>query len=199
MFNGIIYHQGIIKKIKKSARYVSGSLVLEIASDIKLKKTDIGESVCCDGVCLTLIRINKKTFSFYLSKETIKRSNFRYAKIGKIINMEKSLLYGQKISGHYVQGHVDTTAKVKSIDIIDKSWIIKLGLENEKLYKFLVEKASISINGVSLTISKVSKNYFEINVIPHTLKLTNLRKLKPKNILNIELDIFSKYILKLSN
>tara|TARA_B100001564_G_scaffold229326_1_gene193500 strand:- start:133 stop:732 length:600 start_codon:yes stop_codon:yes gene_type:complete len=199
MFNGIVYNQGIIKKIKKSSRYVSGSLVLEIASNIKFKKTDIGESVSCDGVCLTLIRINKKTFSFYLSKETIKRSNFKYAKIGKIINIEKSILHGQKISGHYVQGHVDTTAKVKSINIIDKSWLIKLGLENKKLYKYLIEKASISINGVSLTISKVSKKYFEINVIPHTLKLTNLRKLKPKNIVNIELDIFSKYILKLSN
>ena len=199
MFNGIVYNQGIIKKIKKSSRYVSGSLVLEIASNIKFKKTDIGESVSCDGVCLTLIRINKKTFSFYLSKETIKRSNFKYAKIGKIINIEKSILHGQKISGHYVQGHVDTTAKVKSINIIDKSWLIKLGLENKKLYKYLIEKASISINGVSLTFSKVSKKYFEINVIPHTLKLTNLRKLKPKNIVNIELDIFSKYILKLSN
>jgi len=199
MFNGIVYNQGIIKKIKKSSRYVSGSLVLEIASNIKFKKTDIGESVSCDGVCLTLIRINKKTFSFYLSKETIKRSNFKYAKIGKIINIEKSILHGQKISGHYVQGHVDTTAKVKSINIIDKSWLIKLELENKKLYKYLIEKASISINGVSLTISKVSKKYFEINVIPHTLKLTNLRKLKPKNIVNIELDIFSKYVLKLSN
>ena len=199
MFNGIVYNQGIIKRIKRSSRYVSGSLVLEIASNIRFKKTDIGESVSCDGVCLTLIRINKKTFSFYLSKETIKRSNFKYAKIGKIINIEKSILHGQKISGHYVQGHVDTTAKVKSINIIDKSWLIKLGLENKKLYKYLIEKASISINGVSLTISKVSKKYFEINVIPHTLKLTNLRKLKPKNIVNIELDIFSKYVLKLSN
>ena len=198
MFNGIVYNQGIIKKIKKSSRYISGSLVLEIASNIKFKKTDIGESVSCDGVCLTLIRINKKTFSFYLSKETIKRSNFKYAKIGKVINIEKSILHGQKISGHYVQGHVDTTAKVKSINIIEKTWIIKLGLENKKLYKYLIEKASISINGVSLTISKVSKKYFEINVIPHTLKLTNLRKLKPKNIVNIELDIFSKYVLKLS-
>ena len=199
MFNGIVYNQGIIKKIKRSSRYVSGSLVLEIASNIRFKKTDIGESVSCDGVCLTLIRINKKTFSFYLSKETIKRSNFKYAKIGKIINIEKSILHGQKISGHYVQGHVDTTAKVKSINIIDKSWLIKLELDNKKLYKYLIDKASISINGVSLTISKVSKKYFEINVIPHTLKLTNLRKLKPKNIVNIELDIFSKYILKLSN
>ena len=198
MFSGIIYNQGIIKSIKKNSKYVSGSLVIEIASSIKFKKFNIGESVCCDGVCLTLIRIKKKSFLFYLSKETLKRSNFKYAKIGKYINIEKSLIHGQKISGHYVQGHVDSTAKIKNIVLADKSWIIKLELENKKLYKYLIEKASIAINGVSLTLSKVVKGYFEINVIPHTLKLTNLRNLKTKDIVNIELDIFGKYILKLS-
>ena len=198
MFNGIIYHQGIIKNIKKSPRYISGSSVIEMTSNINFKKTDIGESVSCNGVCLTLIRIKKKSFLFYLSKETLKRSNFKFMKVGKSINIEKSLTHGQKISGHYVQGHVDTTAKVKRIILVDKSWVIKLELENKKLYKFLIEKASITINGVSLTISKVAKKYFEISVIPHTLKLTNLKNLKTKDIVNIELDIFGKYILKLS-
>ncbi len=199
MFNGIIYNKGIVKSIRRNPKYVSGSLVIEISSDIKFKNSDIGESVCCDGVCLTLIRIKKKSFLFYLSKETLKRSNFKFAKIGKQINIEKSLLNGQKISGHYVQGHVDSTAKVKKISIVDKTWIIKLKLENRKLHKYLVEKASISINGVSLTISKVLKEFFEINVIPHTLKLTNLKNLKTKDVVNVELDIFGKYIMKLSN
>ncbi len=198
MFNGIIYNKGTIKSIRKSSRYVSGSRVIEISSNIKFKNSDIGESVSCDGVCLTLIRIKKKSFLFYLSKETIKRSNFKYAKIGKDINIEKSLSHGQKVSGHYVQGHVDTTAKVNKIDIIEKSWIVKLKLKDKSLYKFLVEKASITVNGVSLTISKVTNKYFEINIIPHTLKLTNLINLKKENIVNIELDIFSKYIFKIS-
>ena len=198
MFNGIIYNQGIIKDIKKSARYVSGSLVIEVSSDIKFKKTDIGESVCCDGVCLTLIRIKKKSFLFYLSKETLKRSNFKYSKIGNYINIEKSLLKGQKVSGHYVQGHVDSTAKVKKISFSDKTWVIKFELLNKKLHKYLIEKASIAINGVSLTISNVANQCFEVNVIPHTLKLTNLKRLKSNNVVNVELDIFGKYILKLS-
>ena len=198
MFNGIIYNKGIIKSIRRNPKYISGSLVIEIASNIKFKKSDIGESVCCDGVCLTLIRIKQRSFLFYLSKETLKRSNFKYAKIGKHINIEKSLLQGQKISGHYVQGHVDSTAKIKKISIVDKTWIIKLKLENKKLNKYLIEKASISINGVSLTISKVVRGFFEINVIPHTLKLTNLNSLKNKDIVNVELDIFGKYIIKLS-
>ena len=196
MFNGIIYKQGTIISIRRSARYVRGSLVLEIQSDIKFKKNDIGESVCCDGVCLTLIKIRKKSFLFYLSKETIKRSNFKYAKVGKVLNLEKSLLHGQKISGHYVQGHVDTTAIVKNINIIQKSWVIKLELFNKNLYGSLIEKASISINGVSLTISKVHRDYFLINVIPHTLKLTNLKNLKRSDVVNVEIDIFSKYIAK---
>ena len=89
MFNGIVYNQGIIKSIKKSSRYVKGSLVIEISSNISFKKTDVGESVSCDGVCLTLIKILKKSFLFYLSKETLKRSNFKNTKIGKFINIEK--------------------------------------------------------------------------------------------------------------
>ncbi len=197
MFNGIIYKQGIIKSIRKSPRYVKGSLVIEIKSDIKFNKKDVGESVSCDGVCLTLVRIKNNSFLFYLSKETITRSNFRYSRVGKIVNLEKSLLHGQKISGHYVQGHVDTTASVENISIVEKTWIIKLKLTKRVHHKSLVEKASISINGVSLTISKINTNTFQINVIPHTLKLTNLKNLKHKDIVNVEIDIFSKYISKI--
>ena len=113
--------------------------------------------------------------------------------------MEKSLLYGQNISGHFLQGHVDGTAKIVKISFVDKTWLIRFKLSDNKLKKFLAEKASISIDGVSLTISKVNKNFFEINVIPHTLKLTNLKNLKQNNLVNVELDILSKYIYKYSN
>ena len=197
MFNGIIYNQGIIKAIKRSPKYVKGSLVIEVSSNIRFKKSDIGESVCCDGVCLTLIRIKKKSFLFYLSKETLKRSNFKFVKIGKSINIEKSLTHGQKVSGHYVQGHVDTTGKIKSISIIDKSWNIKVSIPN-KFKKYIISKGSISINGVSLTISSIIKEGFVLTIIPHTLKLTNLINLKPNNLVNLEFDIFSKYLINLN-
>ena len=197
MFNGIIYNQGIIKVIKRSPKYVKGSLVIEVSSNIKFKKSDIGESVCCDGVCLTLIRIKKKSFLFYLSKETLKRSNFKFVKIGKSINIEKSLTHGQKVSGHYVQGHVDTTGKIKSISIIDKSWNIKVSIPS-KFKKYIISKGSISINGVSLTISSIIKEGFVLTIIPHTLKLTNLINLKPNNLVNLEFDIFSKYLINLN-
>ena len=196
MFNGIVYNQGLIKSLRKNPKYVNGSLVVEIVSDISFKKKDIGESVCCNGVCLTLIRIKKKSFLFYLSKETLKRSIFKIAKVGKIINIEKSLHYGKKISGHYVQGHVDTTSTVKSIKIIDRSWYISFKLEN-KYKKFVIEKGSVSINGVSLTISKINSNSFEVTIIPHTLKLTNLRNLKKGDLANVEFDIFNKYLINL--
>jgi len=196
MFNGIIYHQGQIKDIKRNSKYVLGSLVIEVSSNIKFKKENKGESVCCDGVCLTLIEIRKKSFFFYLSKETLKRSNFKKAKIGKYINIEKSISHGKKISGHYIQGHVDTTSTVNKIKIIDKSWIINFNLE-KKFKDLIVEKGSISINGISLTISKVKKNGFETTVIPHTLKLTNLINFKKGDVANIEFDIFAKYLFNL--
>tara|TARA_B100000945_G_scaffold11244_1_gene8852 strand:+ start:642 stop:1238 length:597 start_codon:yes stop_codon:yes gene_type:complete len=193
MFNGIVYNQGVIKSIKKSTKYVRGSLVIEVVSDISFKKTDIGESVCCDGVCLTLIRIKKKSFLFYLSKETLNRSNFKNIKVGKYINIEKSLYHGKKISGHYIQGHVDTTANVKNIKIIDRSWNVVFNLKN-KHKNLIVEKGSISINGVSLTVSKVTPSSFQITIIPHTLKLTNLINLKKGHIVNIEFDLIGKYL-----
>ena len=198
MFNGIVYNQGLIKSIKKNPKYVNGSRVIEITSNISFNKTDIGESVSCDGVCLTLIRIKKKSFLFYLSKETLKRSNFKNAKIGKYINIEKSLHYGKKISGHYVQGHVDTTSIVKSIKIIDRSWNVVFGIK-KKYKKFIVEKGSISINGVSLTISKIRFNSFQITIIPHTLKLTNLIKLKKGDKVNVEFDMIGKYLNNIYN
>jgi riboflavin synthase len=169
MFNGIVYNQGTIKSLRRNPKYVRGSLVIEVASNIKFKKTDIGESVSCDGVCLTLIRIKKSSF------------------------IEKSLYHGKKISGHYVQGHVDTTASVKSIKIIDRSWYVNFSL-NKKYKNFIVEKGSISINGVSLTVSKVKKNSFQITIIPHTLRLTNLVKLKKGDKVNVEFDIVGKYL-----
>tara|TARA_B100000575_G_C23104912_1_gene637683 strand:+ start:573 stop:1160 length:588 start_codon:yes stop_codon:yes gene_type:complete len=192
MFNGIVFNTGKIMSIKKFKK----SLLISIKSNLKISKSDIGSSISCNGVCLTLSKIKKKLLYFYISVETIKRSNFKDLKINQLINLEKSLIYGQHISGHFIQGHVDTTAKIKKINFIDQSWIIRLELDKKDYIKFLEEKASISINGVSLTLSKVSKKYFEVNIIPHTLSLTNLKNLKTNDLVNVELDIFGKYIYK---
>ena len=189
MFNGIIFNKGIVKKIQKSPKGTN----IYIKSDLKVTKKDIGVSIACDGVCLTLISIKKKEMEFYLSNETIKRSKFKYISINDLINLELPLKYGQKISGHICQGHVDTVGKVRDIKKIDKSYLFDFEI-NKKEKKDLIEKASICINGISLTISSVTKKGFQIWIIPHTFKLTNLSKIKKGDYVNVEIDILSKYV-----
>jgi len=189
MFNGIIFNKGLITKILK--RHKGTNIFMK--SDLRLGLKNIGVSVACDGVCLTLISFEKKIMEFYLSNETINRSKFKYIKLNDQINLELPLKYGQKISGHICQGHVDTVGKILSINKIDKSYLFDFEI-NKKERKNLIEKASISINGISLTISKVTKKGFQIWIIPHTFKLTNLSSLKKGSLVNVEIDILSKYV-----
>ena len=194
MFNGIIFNKGIVKKILKRPKGIN----IFIQSNIKLSKKDIGVSVACDGVCLTLITIKNTIMEFYLSNETIKRSKFRFLKINDQINLELPLKYGQKISGHICQGHVDTIGKIKDIKKIDKSYLFDFEIPLKER-KNIIEKASICINGISLTISKVTKIGFQIWVIPHTFKLTNLSKINRGSLVNVEIDILSKYVKNFFN
>ena len=153
MFNGIIYNQGIVTKILKRPKGIN----IFVKSDFKISNKDIGLSIACDGVCLTLISYNSKIMEFYLSKETIIRSKFKYLKIKDTINLELPLKYGTKISGHICQGHIDTIGKVLNIRKIDQSYLFDFEIP-KKQRKHIVEKASICVNGISLTISKVNKN-----------------------------------------
>ena len=194
MFNGIIFNKGLIKKISKRSKGIN----ISVKSNLKLNFKDIGVSVACDGVCLTLIKIQNKIMEFYLSNETVKRSKFKYLKINDEINLELPLKYGQMISGHICQGHVDTTGKTLSVKKVDKSYIFDFEI-NSKERKNIIEKASICINGISLTISKKTKKGFQIWVIPHTYKLTNLSNVKKGNLVNIEIDILSKYVKNFFN
>ena len=191
MFTGIIKNTGKLTKILKKGKNV----LIEVSSNIIFKKNEIGSSISCSGACLTLEKYTNKSCRFYLSKETINRTIFKYAKKGEIVNLEKSLKFGDRVSGHFVQGHVDSTCKVSRIFFVGKSWYINFTL-NKKYMNLLIEKGSIAINGVSLTISKVFKKGFQVVVIPHTLKQTNVLYLKENNFVNVELDILSKYIKK---
>jgi len=189
MFNGIIFNQGVIKNIEKRPKGIN----IFVKSDLKLSKKDIGVSVSCDGVCLTLITISAKIMEFYLSNETIKRSKFKFLKVKDRINLELPLKYGQKISGHICQGHIDTVGKILNIKTIDKSYLFDFEIIKKERIN-LIEKASVCINGISLTISTITKKGFQIWVIPHTFKLTNLSTLKKSSLVNIEIDILSKYV-----
>ena len=189
MFTGIIRHTGKINKIYKN----NNNCIIEILSKIKFSKSEIGSSISCSGTCLTLEKYKGNLSKFYISKETLNRTNFKSSNKGDLINLEKSLKYGDRVSGHFVQGHVDTTSTIKKIVFVGKSWFINLKLK-KKYKKFLIQKGSITINGVSLTISKILKYGFQIVIIPHTLKLTNLMYLKENDVVNIEFDVLSKYI-----
>ena len=189
MFNGIIFNQGTVKRILKRSKGIN----IFLKTNLKISKKNIGISIACDGACLTLMTFKKKLLEFYLSNETVNRSKFKTIKTGEKINLELPLKYNQKISGHICQGHVDTVAKVKSIKKIDKSLLFEFMLKN-KYKKNLIEKASILINGVSLTISKITNKGFQVWIIPHTLKSTNLFNIKKNDLVNVEIDILSKYI-----
>ena len=189
MFNGIIYNQGIVTKIIKRQKGIN----IFIKSNLRVSKKDMGLSVACDGVCLTLISYKSKIMEFYLSKETIVRSKFKFIKLKDKINLELPLKYGKNISGHICQGHIDTVGKASSVKKIDKSFLFEFEIPIKER-KHLIEKASICVNGISLTISKVTKKGFQIWIIPHTYKETNLSTLKKYGLVNIEIDILSKYV-----
>ena len=192
MFSGIIKETGVVKKIL----FDKNGLQIGIKTKLKVSNKDLGSSINCSGVCLTIEKISKGLVFFYLSKETLKVSNFKNIKLNHSINLERSLKFGNEISGNFVQGHIDTTSKVIKKIICGKSWYLHFSI-NKNFKKFFVYKGSVSINGVSLTISKVFSNSFSIVVIPHTLKLTNLKNIKKNDIVNLEIDIIAKYIKNL--
>ena len=194
MFNGIITNQGNIEKIIKQSK----NSILLLKTNMKFNQREIGSSISCNGACLTLYKIKKNIIYFFLSNETLSRSTFKNSKVGENINLEKSLIFGKRISGHYLQGHIDSTSKILKVKKVGKTWFIKFSV-NKKDMKYLVEKGSIGINGVSLTISKLLKNAFEISVIPHTLKLTNLSNLQKGDKVNIEFDLVGKYLNNIYN
>ena len=196
MFTGIIKNIGTIKTLTKK----NNGYFLSVISNLNFTKKDIGTSISCSGVCLTLTKIkknNKKNeLFFYLSKHTVLTSAFKYLKSGDIINLEKSMKYGDEFAGHFVQGHVDTTIKVLNINTNNsKSWTIFFNIPI-KFKKFLIEKGSIAINGVSLTIAEIFANKFKVVIIPHTLQNTNLLKLEKNNYVNVEIDLIAKTLLK---
>lgn len=194
MFTGIIKKTAIvISNAKKNKGYE-----LVLLSNLKCKKKDIGSSICVNGVCLTLTSfINKKLF-FFISYKTFELTNFKYLKKNSIVNLERSLKFGDEIAGHFVQGHIDTIGKIKSIKKQLKTWTIAVSI-SPNYSNYLIDKGSISINGVSLTIVKVNKNIFTLVIIPHTLKETNLINLTKNDIVNIEFDIVIKYLNKVNN
>ena len=194
MFTGII--QGLGEVIKFS----DGEM--EISTKLDLSSCKVGSSICCNGVCLTATKINFRNENYFfktnIGEETQIRTNFsdNIIKNNKHINIEKLLNIGDEISGHFVYGHVDRTINVNKIDKLNNSWDFFFDNFQDDDKKFIVEKGSIAINGISLTISKVTKDYFSVSIIPHTYENTNLKYLKTYDIVNIEFDYLARFLLR---
>ena len=192
MFTGIIQDIGEIVKIKKEE-----DKKFFVLTNIDYKKLKVGSSICCNGICLTIIKREKKKkknwFVFTASKETLNRSNLNFLTKGSSINLETSLKLNDEISGHLVLGHIDNIAK-----IIEKKYVgssLNLSIELPfNLRNFISVKGSIAINGVSLTINDISKNSFKVNIIPHTLKTTIFNKVRINDLVNIEVDMVARYV-----
>jgi len=190
MFTGITEDIGVIKSIsaRDPAEY-------KIETKMDLKKSLIGSSIMCSGICLTVIKKRLNSFFVNISEETLRLTTAKDWQPGTVINLEKSLRAGDELGGHIVTGHVDGVTKVKDKKTLKKSILMNFFLPN-KMNKFICKKGSISIDGVSLTVNNVSKNRFSVNIIPHTNKITTLGKLEKGDKVNIEVDILARYINK---
>ena len=188
---------GIVQNIGSVISYTNGEL--EISTTLDLSDCKIGSSICCNGVCLTATEINFKDdqyiFKVNVGEETHERTNFSNEELAKV-NIEKSLKIGDEISGHFVYGHVDCTTNITDIKKLNNSWEFFFQNFNNKDKNFIVEKGSIAINGISLTIANQDKNNFSISVIPHTFDNTNLKYLKVKDLVNIEFDYLARFSMK---
>ena len=191
---------GIIQSLGRVINYSNGEL--EVLTPLDLSDCQIGSSICCNGVCLTATEIHsingEYAFKVNLGEETINRTNFSNNTFNKNINInvEKSLRIGEEISGHFVYGHIDCTTIITNIKILKNSWEFYFKNFKNKNKNFIVEKGSIAINGISLTIANVDNENFSISVIQHTFENTNLKYLKKLDLVNIEFDYLARYSLK---
>ena len=194
MFTGIIESIGTIKSIDREGE--DSQINISFNKD-KLKDVNIGDSISVNGICLTVKNISENLLSFDVSKETLSRTS--PLKISQELNLESSLRFNGKVSGHFVTGHVDEVGFIHSIQKKDLSEVWKIQV-SKKLMKFIPEKGSVAVNGTSLTVNEVNKNknFFYINLIPHTLKSTNLSSLNEGDSVNIEIDMIARYLQNLS-
>ena len=188
MFTGLIEKIGKISEITD----IQNGKILVIESDLPNYEIKIGDSISINGACQTVIKKKDKTLSFEAMRETLDRTNFKTLKKGDFVNLERAMLLNSRLDGHLVSGHIDSCLKIAQIKNDGLSKIFQI----EGDTSLIVEKGSISINGISLTVSKVRENYFEVSILPYTFENTNLKYLKQNDFVNIEYDMVGKYIKK---
>jgi len=188
MFTGIIEELGIVKTVGRKGRLIS----LSVQADKVLPDTKIGDSIAVNGVCLTVVKIEDKVLSFDLLEETSRLTNLGKLKIGEKVNLERSLKTGDRLSGHFVSGHIDCAGIIRGRMHKDGNLCFEIAIPREFL-KFIARKGSIAVDGISLTVSDKRSNTFSVYIIPHTFKNTTLNFKGPSSEVNIETDILAKY------
>ena len=188
MFTGLVETKGLIDSFQKN----EDGMILRLNHNNSFE-VSINDSVSCNGVCLTVVRTEKNSFEVQLVNETLDRTTAEFWKEKDELNLERALLPSTRMGGHFVQGHVDCVTKILKIKHFDKSstWTFKM---NDDIEKYIVEKGSIALNGVSLTVASKDKNSFDVALIPHTIELTTFGNLTIGDSVNVEVDILGKYI-----
>ena len=191
MFTGIIEEIGIIQEIIKGEK----SSVISIKASKILEETILGDSICVNGVCLTVTKMTKDTFEADVMAETLRRSNLGDLQVGSKVNLERALTLKSRLGGHIVSGHIDGTGEILSLMKEDNSTWVTIRTTSDIL-RYIVLKGSITIDGISLTVSYVDKSVFKVSIIPHTAQKTTLLTKNNGDTVNLECDVISKYVEK---
>lgn len=191
MFTGIITDIGEVKKLEKLEHITK----IYVSTSYNLADIDIGASIACNGCCLTVVSKNNGLLEFDISPESLDKTNFSSIKVSSQINLERPLKFSDELGGHIVTGHIDGLAELAELEKLEDNWKVAF-LVPEKFEKYIAQKGSITLNGVSLTVNDVENNKFEINIIPHTLRNTNLKNLTIGDKVNFEVDLLARYIEK---
>lgn len=189
MFTGIIEGTGVVSSIRRGA----GDFTMEVDTGGVIQNPVIGESVAVDGVCLTVVTFKGNILSFDVSVETVNRSTFKNSRVGDPVNLERAMRMGDRLGGHLVSGHVDTMGKIAQVTPSGAGFNVEIELGDDGM-KYIIEKGSIAISGISLTVAKKLAKSITIAVIPHTWKSTSLGRLAPGSPVNVEYDMIAKYV-----
>jgi riboflavin synthase len=191
MFTGIIETLARVEKIENENSNINFTFSSKLTHELK-----IDQSVSHNGVCLTVVKIEENNYTVTAINETLKKTNLGTLNVGNHVNIERCMPANGRFDGHIVQGHVDTTAKCVKVNDLNGSW--EFVFEHEKNKNFVtVEKGSITINGVSLTVVESTNTAFSVHIIPYTFEHTNFHEIKPGSIINLEFDIIGKYVAKM--
>jgi len=191
MFTGIIESIGVVKSIHHDKSNINFSIISDLTSELK-----VDQSISHNGVCLTVVNLEKDSYTVTAIKETLDKTNLGKLKLGDQLNLERCLKVGDRLDGHFVQGHVDQIATCINVDNENGSWVFtfKYSPLNNNI---TIEKGSITVNGVSLTVVNSKESEFSVAIIPYTFDNTNFNRFKAGTLVNLEFDVFGKYITKL--